>query len=81
MRVTTKSDIANESERRKTTHNMAAMTDTGYLVQQRNGEQPGSSGLQINVSETGLQRLIGLLEGRMDASQSDNATVIDVESE
>ena len=57
------------------------MTDAGHLVQQRNGEQPGSSGLQINVSETGLQRLIGLLEGRMDASQSDNATVIDVESE
>ena len=54
---------------------------TGYLVQQRNGEQPGGTGLQINVSETGLQRLIGLLEGRMDAGESDNATVVDVDSE
>ena len=54
---------------------------TGYIVDSRHDSDSGSSGLQINVSETGLQRLIGLLEGRMDAGESDNATVVDVDSE
>jgi hypothetical protein len=56
-------------------------TATGHWFTGGNNGSSGGSGLQINVSETGLQRLIGLLEGRMDAGQSDNATVIDVESE
>ena len=54
---------------------------TGYIVDSRHDSDSGGSGLQINVSETGLQRLIGLLEGRMDASSVADATVIDADGE